>query len=131
MLRTIASYIFLIVGVVIGLGAFGHGHAVTKVHDAIDQFPIEPGIHQTLYMVWYFVSGAMLTFGATIVWVWFRLRAGSAGSLFAAYPIGALYFVFGTWAFVYRRGDPFALVFILLGALLLASSLVLGVDRQK
>ena len=73
MLRTISLYVFLIVGVVIGLGAFGHGYSVHKVHEAIDQFPIDRAMSQTLYIVWYFVSGAMLVFGATIVWTWLRL----------------------------------------------------------
>jgi hypothetical protein len=124
-LRTTSSYLFLIVAVLIGLGAFGHGHSVHKVHAAIDQFAIDPAIVETLYVVWYFVSGTMLVFGALLVWVWLRVRAGDANSLFPAFLIGAFYVVVGVCALVYRHGDRFWLVFIILGVLLLGSSLVL------
>jgi len=129
MLRSASWYLFLLVGMVIGLGAFGHGYSVYKVHEAIDPFPIEAGVHDTLYVVWYFVSGTMLTLGASIVWIAFRLRAGDASSLVVAILIGAFYFMFGVWAFIYRRGDPFWLLFVGLGALLVGSALVLRTGR--
>ncbi len=125
MLRDVSWYVFLVVGIVIGLGAFGHGYSVRKVHEAIDQFPIDHAISQTLYIVWYFASGTMLAFGATLVWTSFRLRAGDASSLFVAFPIGIFYLVTGICATIYRRGDPFWLFFVLLGVLLLGSSFVL------
>ncbi len=58
MLEKLASTVFLIDALAIGLGAFGHGLAVRQVHAAIDQFPIEADIHSMVYVVWYFVSGA-------------------------------------------------------------------------
>jgi hypothetical protein len=122
MLRRLSSYVFLVVGIVIGLGAFGHGNAVRKVHAAIDRFPIDSDVSSMLYVVWYFVSGCMLVFGATIVWTWFRLRAGDGSSLPAVRLIGALYVAIGAGGMVYRHGDPFMGFFILLGGLLLASS---------
>ena len=125
MIGRVSWYVFLIVGIIIGLGAFGHGYSVSQVHKAIDQFPIESAMHQTLYTVWYFVSGAMLTFGVTIVWIAFRLRAGDSSSVFSAFLIGVLYFIFGAWAFIYSHGDHFALLFVGLGALLVGSSLAL------
>ncbi|MGB2626321.1 MAG: hypothetical protein WAK20_06000 [Candidatus Acidiferrum sp.] len=131
MIRRVAWFVFLIVGVIIGLGAFGHGYEVHQVHEAIDQFPINSNMHESLYMVWYFVSGAMLTFGLTVVWIAVRLRAGDASGLFASFLIGALYFIFGVWTYVYRNGDPFALLFVALGALLLGSSAVLRSDSSR
>jgi hypothetical protein len=131
MLRSISWFVFLVVAVVIGLGAFGHAHSVRKVHEAIDQFPIDPVISKTLYIVWYFVSGSMLVFGAMLVWIGFRLRVGDASSLFAAFLIGALYLVFGICATICRRGDPFWAFFILLGVLLLGSSFVLRVTHPS
>lgn len=119
MLKQLSSYVFLI----IGLGAFGHGNAVRNVHAAIDHFPIAPNVSTMLYVVWYFVSGCMLAFGAMIVWTWFRLRAGDDGPLPIALLIGALYVVVGAGGMIYRHGDPFMGFFILLGGLLLASSL--------
>lgn len=122
MLRNVSWYVFLIVGIIIGLGAFGHGHSVVRVHEAIDQFPIARPIYQTLFVVWYFVSGAMLGFGAMIIWISFRLKAGDASALFIAIVIGVLYLVFGVCALIYRRGDPFWILFVVLGVLLVGSS---------
>ncbi|HKM79665.1 MAG TPA: hypothetical protein VJY15_01700 [Candidatus Acidoferrum sp.] len=130
MLRTISWYVFLVVAVVIGLGAFGHGYSVRRIHEAIDQLS-DPVISKTLYIVWYFVSGTMLVFGAMLVWIAFRLRAGDASALFVAYLIGALYLVTGICATIYRRGDPFWLFFILLGALLLGSSFALRAGQPS
>jgi hypothetical protein len=129
MLRKLSWYVFLIVGIVIGLGAFGHGHAATKVHEAIDEFPIAQPIYQTIFVVWYMTSGVMLAFGAMIVWIALRLKAGDASSLFIAYVIGVLYFIFGIAALIYRHGDPFWVLFIVLGALLVGTSMVLGTNR--
>jgi phosphotransferase system glucose/maltose/N-acetylglucosamine-specific IIC component len=125
MLRRLSSYVFLIVGILIGLGAFGHGSAVKNVHAAIDRFPIDPNVSTMLYVVWYFVSGCMLLFGVTIVWSWFRSRAGDTGSLRVPILIGALYVAVGVGGMIYRHGDPFMATFIVLGGLLLASTLAL------
>lgn len=129
MWRRLFSYVLLIVGIVIGLGAFGHGYAVRNVHAAIDQFPIDAHIRTTLYIVWYFVSGCMLLFGSMIISTWFRLRAGDAGSLFVGFLIGALYFVTGVGGMIYQHGAPFWAFFILLGSLLLVSSFALRAGR--
>jgi len=125
MTKSVSWFVFLSVGIIIGLGAFGHGYEVHQVHEAIDQFPIKSEIREALYMIWYFVSGAMLTFGMAIVWIAIRLKAGDANGLFASFLIGALYFIFGVWAYFYRHGDPFALLFVALGALLVGTSAVL------
>jgi CHASE2 domain-containing sensor protein len=130
MLRKICWYVFLIVGIIIGLGAFGHSYSAQKVHQAIDQFPISQPIYQTLFVVWYMTSGVMLAFGAILVWIALRLKAGDSGSLFIAYVIGVLYFVFGVCALIYRHGDPFWALFIVLGALLVGSSVVLGSNQH-
>jgi hypothetical protein len=130
MLRSITLYVFLIATVIIGLGAFGHGYSGRGVHGAIDQFPIDPVIHQTIYVVWYMASGTMLTFAAILFWIWFRLRARDASSLFVAYAIGVLHIISGVCALIYRRGDPFWGLFIILGVLLVGSSFVLGADAR-
>ncbi|MGC1200369.1 MAG: hypothetical protein WA737_16255 [Candidatus Acidiferrales bacterium] len=121
----IFSFIFLIVGIVIGLGAFAHGLATQQVHQALDRFPIDPHVGATIYVVWYFVSGCMLLFGITIVWIWFRLRAGQTGLLFVAALIGLLYLATGVAGYIYLHGDPFMLFFAALGLLLLISSYAL------
>jgi len=133
MLRSLCLYLFLVVSILIGLGAFGHGYSVRRVHEAIDQFPINPVIAQTLYIVWYFVSGSMLAFGGMLVWVWFRVKAGDDSMLIVSFLIGVLYLVTGICATIYRHGDPFWFFFILLGILLLGSSFALraGAPRRS
>lgn len=121
MLKTVSSYVMLLDGILIGLGAFGHGHAVARVHAALDPFPIDHDVSTMLYVVWYFVSGCMLVFGTAIVWTWHRLRKDATSSIFVASLIGVLYVAVGIGGMIYRHGDPFMGMFIVLGGLLLAS----------
>ena len=131
MLRKLSWYVFLMVGIVIGLGAFGHGYSAVKVHQAIDELSIARPIYETIFVVWYMASGVMLAFATMIVWIAFRVSAGDANSLFVAQVIGALYFVFGIAALVYRHGDRFWILFIVLGALLMGTSAVLSSNRPN
>jgi hypothetical protein len=126
MLKRLASVIFLLDSLLIGLGALGHGFQVRHLHAVIDPFPIEPEMHEMLYVVWYFVSGCMVTFGATLIWVWQRQRIGDRQPLFAAFVIGLLYTGIGAFGLVYRHGDPFMAVFVVLGGVLLLSGYVLS-----
>jgi hypothetical protein len=131
MIRKVASLIFLLDSVVIGLGAFGHGMQAAHLHAAIDPFPIEPDMHSMLFVVWYFVSGCMLTFGVTLLWVWSRLRAGDGRFLFVAILIGILYIGIGVFGLIYRSGDPFMAFFVVLGALLLVSGYLLVPNQMS
>ena len=126
MLRKIASVVFLLDSLIIALGAFGHGLQVRHLHAAIDQFPVEGDMHSMLYVVWYFVSGCMLTFGLALIWVWRRVLRGDARSLFVAGLIGALYTAIGAFGLLYRDGDPFMGFFVVLGVLLLGSGYALA-----
>src|SRR4029453_1413786 len=100
---------------------FGHGLAVRHVHAAIDRFPIDADIHSMIYVVWYFVSGCMLAFGVTLIWVWLRVRSGDKRPLIASTLIGVLYVGIGAFGFVYRDGDPFMAFFVILGGVVLLS----------
>jgi hypothetical protein len=131
MLRNVSWYVFLIVSLVIGLGAFGHGHAAVKVHEAIDHLPIPDRIYQTIFVVWYSVSGTMLVFGAILVWIAFRLKGGDTSAVFVAYIIGVYHILFGVCALIYRNGDPFWALFVVLGVLLIGTTAVLGSNRHK
>ena len=124
-MRTLASALFLLDSLIIGLGAFGHGLQAGPLHQALDPFPIEPDMHSMIYVVWYFVSGCMLAFGVTLLWVWQRLRRGDNRPWFAAVVIGVLYVGIGVFGLIYRNGDPFMAFFVALGAVLLASGYVL------
>lgn len=130
MLKRLASSIFMLDSLVIGLGAFGHGFQARHLHAAIDTFPIESDMHSMIYVVWYFVSGCMLTFGATLMWVWWRLRIGDRRPLFAAILIGVLYTGIGVFGLVYRVGDPFMAFFVCLGSVLLLCAYVLASPGQ-
>ncbi len=125
MSRKIASIIFLIDSVIMGLGSLGHGYSVRRVHEAIDKFPIDPVISQTLYIIWYSVSGTQLLFGAILIWIWLKVRSGDRSALPIANLIGMFNLFLGICAIVYRHGDPFWSLFIMLGTLLLASSFAL------
>jgi CHASE2 domain-containing sensor protein len=127
-LKKLASLLFLLDSLVIGLGAFGHALQASHLHAALDRFPIEPSVHSMIYVVWYFVSGAMLAFGAILLWTWRRLRDGDRRPLVAAYMIGTLYVAIGAFGFVYRDGDPFMAFFVVLGGVLLASGWQLSRD---
>ncbi len=124
-MKRLASVVFLLDSLIIGLGAFGHGLQAGHVHDVLDPWPIEPDLGSMLYVVWYFVSGCMLTFGVMLVWVWQRLRSGDTRPWFAAVLIGLLYVGIGVFGLVYRRGDPFMGFFVVLGAILLTSGQIL------
>jgi hypothetical protein len=124
-MRRLASVMFLVDSIVIGLGAFGHGLQARHVHEVLDPFPIEPDLGSMIYVVWYFVSGCMLTFGVTLIWVWQRLRRGDTRPWFAAVLIGVLYTGIGVFGVLYRHGDPFMAFFVALGVVLLASGYVL------
>ena len=126
MRRQIASALFLVDSVVIGLGAFGHGAQAAHLHRAIDQFPIEPDMHSMLYVVWYFISGCMLVFGAMLLWVWQRFRMGDGRPTIIFVLIGVLYTGIGVFGFLYRDRDPFMAFFVVLGVVLLASGSILA-----
>ena len=121
MLTRLASIVFLLDAIAIGLGGFGHGASVRHLHAAIDQFPIEANMHSMLYVVWYFVSGCMFAFCLILIWAWRRVRAGDRYPLGIAAIIGVLYLAIGAFGLVYRNGDPFMATFIVLGGLLLIS----------
>jgi hypothetical protein len=125
-MKSVASIVFLLDSLVIGLGAFGHGSQVRHVHAALDQFPIEPSLHSMIYVVWYFVSGCMLAFGAALVWVWLQVRAGDKRAMFVANVIGLLYAGIGIFGLVYRHGDPFMGFFLVLGTVLIGSGFAMS-----
>ncbi|PYR66656.1 MAG: hypothetical protein DMF87_16055 [Acidobacteria bacterium] len=130
-MKTLASILFLLDAVIIGLGAFGHGLQAQHVHQVLDPFPIESDLGSMIYVVWYFVSGCMLTFGITLVWVWQRLRSGDARPWFAAVLIGLLYAGIGVFGLIYRHGDPFMGLFLVLGIVLLVSGQLLVRTAQS
>lgn len=125
MARRVFSILYLLTGILIGLGAFGHGSNVRLLAAEFAKFPaFDPKLLSVLYAVWYFVSGCMLVFGAIVVWTWLRVRNGERGLWFASDAIGVFYIISGVATVIYT-GKPFFCVFVVLGGSLLASSQVL------
>jgi len=92
MVRKLASAVFLLVGIAIALGAYGHGFVGRLAVDAeLAKVQIAPPIFKMLYVVWYFLSGCMLVFGATIILAWLKLRRGETALVPIVCLIGALY----------------------------------------
>ncbi|HXD22419.1 MAG TPA: hypothetical protein VN613_03605 [Gemmatimonadaceae bacterium] len=126
MIRRLASAALLVAGVLITLGAYGHGLMGRKHIDVeLDKFAIAPNVYTMLYVVWYFVSGCMLLFGVTVIAAWVQERKGRTALLPVAGMIGSLYLATGVGGMIYRNGDPFMAVFIVEGGTLLCAALVL------
>lgn len=118
--HNIASAILFVLGIVVALGAYGHGFVGRLAIDAeLAKFPIQHDVLQMVYVVWHFVTGSMVVFGAALLWAWSRIRRGDRAPLTLVTFIGALYLLVGVVGIVYRNGDPFMAVFITEGALVL------------
>ncbi len=125
MLRSIASWTFLLTGTVIGLGAFGHDSNAAKLVAEFAKFPaFDANVARTTLAVWHFCSGCMFVFGAICVWTWWRARRDGRAVFFATDAIGLFYAIVGLWT-VWYAGLAFFWLFFALGVLLVASSLPL------
>ncbi len=128
MLRRVASGIFLLTGIIIALGAFGHDSNSAKLAAELAKFPaFDVRMAQITLAVWHFCSGCMLTFGAICVWTWWRAMRG-AGANHAAFVatdlIGAFYIAAGLLSVWFTR-VAFFWLFVALGIALIVASLPL------
>ena len=127
MTRRIASAALLVMGVLITLGAYGHGFMGRRNVDVeLDKFAIASNVYTMLYVVWYFVSGCMLLFGLTVIAAWVQQRKGKLALLPVTGLIGILYLLTGVGGMIYRNGDPFMSVFIVEGGVLLVAAATLA-----
>jgi hypothetical protein len=128
MKRTIAAAFYWLAAITIALGAYGHGFiGVKPTRAAIAGVALDPHIVQVIWIVWYFVSGCMLVFGLLLFWAWPGLEPGAQSRSSVALIIGALYAITGISAYFYSGGDPFWLLFVTQGVLVIGSTLVLRV----
>jgi hypothetical protein len=123
--RTIASWVFLITALLIGLGGLGHGsHWRRHIAPALDGKITDPHLLGLFMVVWLFVSGCMLTFAALLVFTWLKFKKGDKSLAVIPYTVGTLYLVTGV---ICGLGvAPFFYVFLVLGLLLLVSARVLA-----
>ena len=76
----------------------------------------------TLALGWHFGGAAMLAFGFIVVALFTHRLKGSTVSLRPAIVIGTTYVVYGVWALTVSRFDPFFLVFLVPGLMVLFAS---------
>ena len=130
MLRKIASVLFLLTAIVIGLGAFGHDSNSAKLAEEFAKFPaFDARAMKIITAVWHFCSGCMFVFGAMLVWAWWHIRNGARDVFFAPYAIGVFYAASGALS-VWYTGVPFFWLFVALGALLIMTSCVLQTNAK-
>ena len=119
MKRKLASVIFLVTAISVGLGAFGHGSQWSK-HVLPTVGGLDAGMVRLLALVWYWVSGTMLVFCVLLLWTWWRIGRGERNLFFVPWSIAAFYLVEGFYAAVDL--GPFFLVFVVQAVLLGASA---------
>lgn len=77
----------------------------------------------TVGIGWRFGGSAMLAFGIIVIALFWKEWKGIPVSLMPAIVIGITYFAFGCGAFVASRFDPFFMVFVIPGLLVLIAAL--------
>jgi hypothetical protein len=125
-MRAVAAALYWIVAITITLGAYGHGFlGIKPVETAIAASTLAPDIARVIWIVWYDVSGSMLTFGALLFWAWPSVRAGTSSRSGVPLIIGAFNAITGIAAYLYSGREPFWLLFVTQGVILIGSTLVL------
>ena len=124
MLRKIASVLFLLTALVIALGGLGHDSHAARLAIELGKQPLDSHDVTVIILVWHFVSGCMIVFGALCVWAWWFARRGERGVFFVSDLIGLFYIVTGLLS-VWYSGIASFWLFFALGALLIITSLPL------
>jgi len=128
--RTIAAAFYWLAAITITLGAYGHGFlGIKPVRATIEASTLPPDIVGVIWIVWYFVSGCMVAFGALLFWAWPELKAGSSGRSGAALIVGVSYAIVGVACFLYSGREVFWLLFVTQGVIVVISTLVLGAPQ--
>lgn len=122
MLRKLASAVFLLTSVLIGIGALGHAHQWRLLERALGG--LRPELFELLRFVWLWASGAMAVFGVLLIWTWWRVRRGDRTLYLVPWLIGAFYLVEGVCGVQYI--GPFFSIFIVLGVSLCATTWILS-----
>ena len=130
-MRIVATVLYWLAAVTIALGAFGHGFlGIKPVEAAVAVSTLPADIVGVIWIVWYFVSGTMLVCGAILFWAWPAIKSGSTARSGAAFIIGGFYAVTGIACYLYSGREPFWLLFLFQGAIVIGTTLVLR-DRRS
>jgi hypothetical protein len=127
MMRKAAAVIYWLAATVIALGAIGHGFGgVRPVRAAIEASTLPDDVVRVIWIVWYWVSGCMVVLGALLFLAWPGLKAGSSRWSALALIIGVFYLITGIVAFLYSGREPFWILFVTLGVMVIGSTLALS-----
>ena len=131
-MRVLATVLYWLAAITIALGAFGHGLlGIKPVEAAVAASTLPADIVAVIWIVWYFVSGAMIVCGAMLMWAWPAVRAGSTTRSGAAFIIGVFYTVTGVACYLYSGREPFWLLFLFQGAIVIGTTLVLRSAQKQ
>jgi hypothetical protein len=81
-----------------------------------------PDLISGLRLAWHLGGAAMFTFGCIVLFLFLQSRKNPSVSLRPLLIIALFYVVFGIWALAASNLNPFFLIFIVPGLLLLAAS---------
>ena len=124
-MRKVASILFLLTGIVVALGAFGHDSNAAKLIAEFAKAPqLDASVVSVTLAVWHFCSGCMLVLGLICIWTWWRASRGER-SVFAPTDLIGVFYMASGMATVIYTGKGFFWLFVALGALLILSALVL------
>ena len=94
-----------------------------QLRGSLEQAQAPGDLILALGMGWNFGGAAMLAFGSIVVALFWKRFKGAAVSLTPPIIIGVTYVAFGAWGFLAGHFDPFFLVFVVPGLMLLIASL--------
>jgi hypothetical protein len=89
---------------------------------ALQKVQADHELISTLALGWHFGGAAMLALGFIVVALFTHRLKGSTVSLRPAIVIGTTYVVYGLWALTVSGFDPFFLVFVVPGLMMLFAS---------
>jgi hypothetical protein len=121
MLRNLASALFLLTSVLIGLGSLGHAQRWLPLAASLGC--VRPDLLLLLQFVWFWVSGCMAVLSALLIGAWWYILRGDRSLCAVPGLIGAFYIVEGIWGAAHV--GVFFSLFIVLGALLCATTWLL------
>jgi hypothetical protein len=113
----------LIAGVILVLSSFAHSLlGWPQVRFRLDQAQAPADLITGLAIGWHFAGVAMLAFGVIVILLFTSLMKGRTVAILPALLIAVCYLAFGVWALVASNMDPFFLIFIIPGSMLLFAS---------
>jgi len=121
-MRRFRTILGLVAGAMMILSGAAHSLLGWKeLRAALEQARPPDELIRPLGIGWNFGGAAMLAFGCILVTL-FSKRLKGATSLMPAIVIGTTYVTFGVWAFAASHFDPFFLVFVVPGLMVLIAS---------